>query len=126
MLESFAVQWALSPHRTLRRLPRRDRMSVVVRMRLFASLGSFSVFVPVSYLVFTCVRNTLAFQLLPPPPPPATPPLPPGKTCGIAALQYGCGSCGPRGFYGTIDVHMKVGTRGLLLHFFMRIIVFSR
>ena len=22
--------------------------------------------------------------------------------------QYGCGSCGPRGFYGTIDVHMKV------------------
>lgn len=21
---------------------------------------------------------------------------------------YGCGSCGPRGFYGTIDQHLKV------------------
>ncbi|CAN0300399.1 unnamed protein product, partial [Ectocarpus sp. 4 AP-2014] len=24
-----------------------------------------------------------------------------------AQSQYGCGSCGPRGFYGTIDVHTK-------------------
>ena len=22
--------------------------------------------------------------------------------------KYGCGSCGPRGFYGTIDQHMKI------------------
>ncbi|CAN0476971.1 unnamed protein product, partial [Discosporangium mesarthrocarpum] len=28
-----------------------------------------------------------------------------------ALRKYGCGSCGPRGFYGTIDVHMKVAMR---------------
>uniref|UniRef100_A0A7S1U5Q6 serine C-palmitoyltransferase n=1 Tax=Phaeomonas parva TaxID=124430 RepID=A0A7S1U5Q6_9STRA len=26
----------------------------------------------------------------------------------LALLHYGCGSCGPRGFYGTFDVHMKI------------------
>jgi serine palmitoyltransferase len=25
-----------------------------------------------------------------------------------ALLRYGCGSCGPRGFYGTIDVHLQL------------------
>jgi len=25
-----------------------------------------------------------------------------------ALLKYGCGSCGPRGFYGTIDTHLKI------------------
>ncbi|CAN0164209.1 unnamed protein product, partial [Laminaria digitata] len=30
------------------------------------------------------------------------------KQAAVQALdKYGCGSCGPRGFYGTIDVHMK-------------------
>jgi serine palmitoyltransferase len=24
-----------------------------------------------------------------------------------ALLKYGCGSCGPRGFYGTIDQHLN-------------------
>eukprot|EP00903_Cladosiphon_okamuranus_P006351 g6221.t1 len=31
------------------------------------------------------------------------------KEAAVLALdKYGCGSCGPRGFYGTIDVHMKI------------------
>ena len=31
------------------------------------------------------------------------------KEVAQAALdKYGCGSCGPRGFYGTIDVHLKI------------------
>lgn len=31
------------------------------------------------------------------------------KEASKAALEvYGCGSCGPRGFYGTIDQHLKV------------------
>eukprot|EP00904_Undaria_pinnatifida_P007593 jgi/Undpi1/3964/HiC_scaffold_16.g07332.m1 len=31
------------------------------------------------------------------------------KQAAVQALdKYGCGSCGPRGFYGTIDVHMKI------------------
>lgn len=31
------------------------------------------------------------------------------KQAAVEALdKYGCGSCGPRGFYGTIDVHMKI------------------
>jgi serine palmitoyltransferase len=31
------------------------------------------------------------------------------KTIAQAALdKYGCGSCGPRGFYGTIDQHLKI------------------
>ncbi|CAM9382709.1 unnamed protein product [Chrysoparadoxa australica] len=31
------------------------------------------------------------------------------KDAVLGALnKYGCGSCGPRGFYGTIDVHMKI------------------
>lgn len=31
------------------------------------------------------------------------------KEAAVQALdKYGCGSCGPRGFYGTIDVHMKI------------------
>jgi hypothetical protein len=31
------------------------------------------------------------------------------KEAALAALnKYGCGSCGPRGFYGTIDVHVQV------------------
>ena len=25
----------------------------------------------------------------------------------LALDKYGCGSCGPRGFYGTIDVHLE-------------------
>jgi serine palmitoyltransferase len=25
--------------------------------------------------------------------------------------KYGCGSCGPRGFYGTIDVHLQLEER---------------
>ena len=30
------------------------------------------------------------------------------KEAARAALnKYGCGSCGPRGFYGTIDVHVE-------------------
>ena len=30
------------------------------------------------------------------------------KTKAVEALDYyGCGSCGPRGFYGTIDVHLN-------------------
>lgn len=30
------------------------------------------------------------------------------KEKAVEALDYyGCGSCGPRGFYGTIDVHLK-------------------
>ena len=30
------------------------------------------------------------------------------KAAAKAALEhYGCGSCGPRGFYGTIDAHLK-------------------
>lgn len=31
------------------------------------------------------------------------------KEVARAALnKYGCGSCGPRGFYGTIDQHLKI------------------
>ncbi|CAM9262449.1 unnamed protein product, partial [Ectocarpus sp. 6 AP-2014] len=31
------------------------------------------------------------------------------KQAAVQALdKYGCGSCGPRGFYGTIDVHTKI------------------
>ena len=31
------------------------------------------------------------------------------KAASKAALEvYGCGSCGPRGFYGTIDQHLKI------------------
>jgi len=31
------------------------------------------------------------------------------KDASLAALKkYGCGSCGPRGFYGTIDVHLEL------------------
>lgn len=26
-------------------------------------------------------------------------------------MKYGCGSCGPRGFYGTIDVHLELEER---------------
>lgn len=33
----------------------------------------------------------------------------PVKQASLAALdRYGCGSCGPRGFYGTIDVHLQL------------------
>ncbi len=28
--------------------------------------------------------------------------------CEAAIDKYGCGSCGPRGFYGTIDVHLDL------------------
>ena len=28
--------------------------------------------------------------------------------------QYGVGSCGPRGFYGTIDVHLQLEVGGLV------------
>lgn len=32
------------------------------------------------------------------------------KDVSVAAVdKYGVGSCGPRGFYGTIDVHLEVG-----------------
>jgi serine palmitoyltransferase len=32
-----------------------------------------------------------------------------GQTaCKETLNKYGCGSCGPRGFYGTIDVHLKL------------------
>lgn len=38
--------------------------------------------------------------------------LPAVKTTATAALEkYGCGSCGPRGFYGTIDVHLEFEKR---------------
>ena len=40
------------------------------------------------------------------------PPLPSTDTVKEAALasldRYGCGSCGPRGFYGTIDTHLQL------------------
>ena len=29
----------------------------------------------------------------------------------LALDKYGCGSCGPRGFYGTIDVHLEFETK---------------
>lgn len=36
----------------------------------------------------------------------------PVKTASKQALaKYGCGSCGPRGFYGTIDVHLQLEER---------------
>lgn len=39
----------------------------------------------------------------------STEPLHPVKEASLAALdRYGCGSCGPRGFYGTIDVHLQL------------------
>mmetsp|Transcript_2546 Transcript_2546/g.5936 ORF Transcript_2546/g.5936 Transcript_2546/m.5936 type:complete len:541 (+) Transcript_2546:84-1706(+) len=31
--------------------------------------------------------------------------------CERALTKYGCGSCGPRGFYGTIDVHLELEKR---------------
>lgn len=42
----------------------------------------------------------------------------------IALDKYGCGSCGPRGFYGTIDVHLQLeqaiaeftGTQGAIMY----------
>jgi serine palmitoyltransferase len=30
------------------------------------------------------------------------------KAASAALDKYGCGSCGPRGFYGTIDVHLQL------------------
>jgi serine palmitoyltransferase len=33
------------------------------------------------------------------------------ETCEAALEKYGCGSCGPRGFYGTIDVHIELERR---------------
>jgi serine palmitoyltransferase len=31
------------------------------------------------------------------------------EDAALAALKkYGCGSCGPRGFYGSIDVHVEL------------------
>jgi serine palmitoyltransferase len=47
------------------------------------------------------------------------------KEAADAALdRYGCGSCGPRGFYGTVDVHLRLeermaefwGTEGAILY----------
>ena len=46
------------------------------------------------------------------------------KTALDALNQYGCGSCGPRGFYGTIDAHLEaeeamsnfLGTEGAILY----------
>ena len=47
------------------------------------------------------------------------------KDASRAALnKYGCGSCGPRGFYGTIDVHLQLeqaiadftGTEGAIMY----------
>ena len=32
-------------------------------------------------------------------------------SCERALHKYGCGSCGPRGFYGTIDVHLELEER---------------
>jgi serine palmitoyltransferase len=42
----------------------------------------------------------------------------------VALSKYGCGSCGPRGFYGTIDVHLQLeqavaeftGTQGAIMY----------
>eukprot|EP00475_Leptophrys_vorax_P042787 TRINITY_DN80645_c0_g1_i1.p1 TRINITY_DN80645_c0_g1~~TRINITY_DN80645_c0_g1_i1.p1 ORF type:complete len:490 (+),score=20.82 TRINITY_DN80645_c0_g1_i1:131-1600(+) len=34
-----------------------------------------------------------------------------GEVCTAALQKYGVGSCGPRGFYGTIDVHMDLEER---------------
>jgi serine palmitoyltransferase len=42
----------------------------------------------------------------------------------LALNKYGCGSCGPRGFYGTIDVHLDleqaiadfIGTEGAIMY----------
>ncbi|KAL3799676.1 hypothetical protein ACHAWO_002860 [Cyclotella atomus] len=47
------------------------------------------------------------------------------KTMALTSLEkYGCGSCGPRGFYGTIDAHLEIescissflGTDGAILY----------
>ena len=46
------------------------------------------------------------------------------KTALDALEHYGCGSCGPRGFYGTIDAHLEaeevmsnfLGTEGAILY----------
>lgn len=35
-------------------------------------------------------------------------------------LKYGCGSCGPRGFYGTIDVHVHVSNDDRCRHVSIR------
>ena len=32
--------------------------------------------------------------------------------CEATIDKYGVGSCGPRGFYGTIDVHLQLEVRG--------------
>ena len=34
--------------------------------------------------------------------------LPFQEACGHAISKYGVGACGPRGFYGTIDVHLEL------------------
>ena len=33
------------------------------------------------------------------------------QACEATIEKYGCGSCGPRGFYGTIDVHLDLEER---------------
>lgn len=32
----------------------------------------------------------------------------PRKAAEAALNKYGCGTCGPRGFYGTLDVHLEL------------------
>lgn len=39
------------------------------------------------------------------------PPLIPFPPRPDALNKYGCGSCGPRGFFGTIDVHLELEAR---------------
>ena len=39
----------------------------------------------------------------------ATPPV--QEDCKACINKYGVGSCGPRGFYGTIDVHLQLEER---------------
>jgi serine palmitoyltransferase len=34
-----------------------------------------------------------------------------GAACRATIEKYGVGSCGPRGFYGTIDVHLELEER---------------
>jgi serine palmitoyltransferase len=49
------------------------------------------------------------------------------KDTSRSALEfYGCGSCGPRGFYGTMDLHLKFETEiakfmGTAVLFFMKL-----
>eukprot|EP00239_Pterosperma_sp_CCMP1384_P001575 CAMPEP_0197855584 /NCGR_PEP_ID=MMETSP1438-20131217/26906_1 /TAXON_ID=1461541 /ORGANISM="Pterosperma sp., Strain CCMP1384" /LENGTH=465 /DNA_ID=CAMNT_0043470757 /DNA_START=308 /DNA_END=1705 /DNA_ORIENTATION=+ len=48
------------------------------------------------------------------------------EACAQTLEKYGCGSCGPRGFYGTIDIHLQLeedlarfmGTEGAILYSF--------